>query len=219
MKEYIDSYLNTIQPKPKQKKLVNTKKIINEDFEKAKNNFWRTSKGKEDQLLETINNVCTKYNLRPLKVNGQLSTTLKGKREGDFNIRIQLCDTKKTNQLFWIKGVYRNINVIITDAENDEPIEGLKNTQIHMKSSWTDEELTKAINKALAPAGIKLTGANSPLKTQQIYGGAFKKIHIIDTFANSGYSNNKQVNIAKNYLVVGKNSIQMNYMSLQNYLN
>lgn len=152
MKEYIDSYLNTIQSKPKQKKMVNTKKIINEDFQKAKNNFWRTSKGKEKQLLETINNVCIKYNLRPLKVNGQLSTTLRGKQEGDFNVRIQLCDIKKTNQLFWIKGVYRNINVIITDAETDKKISGIDNTQIHMKSSWTEEQLTKAINKALANA-------------------------------------------------------------------
>ena len=151
MKEYIDSYLNTIQPK--QKKSIKAKNIINEDFEKAKNNFWRTSKGKTEQIEDTINNVCAKYNLRPIKKNGKLQANVRGKQEGDYNIRVIFGDVTKTAQFFWIKGVTRKIKVLITDAENDEPVLDVKYaTVFEMKSSWTEEELTKAINRALAPA-------------------------------------------------------------------
>lgn len=193
MKEFIDSY---------EKDLQNSTELVNEDLKKAKANFWRTSKGKADQLTETINNVCTKYNLVPLKIDGKLNPNIRGKREGDYNIRLYLShDTEKKRQFFWINSVKRQLNLVVKDAETDEPIKGQPPTiGIKMKSSWTEEQLTDAINKGLANFGVKLTGSNGKIKEQQMVGGGITTKQLLKYFNASGFNRDEQIDILKRCL-------------------
>ena len=57
--------------------------VIDESLSKwVKNVFTKFGKGAiEQEMLKTLNNVCTKYQLKPQRINGTINPNVLGKRE------------------------------------------------------------------------------------------------------------------------------------------
>lgn len=133
--------------------LVDEEQLIKESLGKwAKNVFTKFGKDAvKNEMIKTFNNVINKYQLTPVKQNGETNINLLGKKEGNFIILLDL-DPAKDN----FKS--QQIGVSVLENETKKPVKGIDRKIIKMKHSWTENELTEEINKVLAPARIKLTG-------------------------------------------------------------
>lgn len=160
MKEYISSYEKDLQNSTE---LVDEqqKPLVNEDLK----NFWKSDKTKENQLKRTVISVCTKYNLRQLKIDGKINPNVRGKREGDYNIRLFMSGTQKGKGFLWMHGISKEMVLYITDADSDQPLEDMTHYyKMDVKYDWSEEDLVETINDCLTDYGIVLTTGNSPIK-------------------------------------------------------
>ena len=172
MKEYIDSY---------EKDLINSTDLVNE------------ASKKEKLLQRTLTKVFNKFRLMPLLTNGKPNPNYVGKKEGDYNIRIHVQQMKSG----FFTGANQELYIKVTDADTDEPIDGLPEVAIvKIKSSWDEAKISEEINDALSDYRIELTGINGKIGgagsvNDKTYAG-FTGKQILTSFKNSNLSLNDQ---------------------------
>lgn len=159
MNKYVNIYKKIIREEnesilDQSTELLDENELVKESLGKwAKNVFTKFGKGAiEKELTKTFDNVISKYQLTPIKQNGETNINILGKREGDYIIIINL-DPAKDN----FKS--KQISVSVLEGDSKKPVAGLDKKIIKIKHSWTEQELTDAINNVISPARIKLTGA------------------------------------------------------------
>lgn len=172
MKEYIDSY---------EKDLTNSTELVNE------------ASKKEKLLQRTLTKVFNRFRLTSLLTNGKPNPNYVGKREGDYNIRIRVQQMKSG----FFTGANQELHIKVTDADTDEPIDGLPELAVvKIKSSWDEEKIADEINDALSDYRIELTGTNGKIGgagsvNDTTYAG-FTGKQILTAFKNSNLSLNDQ---------------------------
>jgi len=165
MKEYIESY---------EMDLINSTELINEGVKSEK------------ILKKKLNRVFNSYRLVQVLDNGKKNPDLVGKKEGDYNIRIRVQPMKSG----FLGGASQELFIKVTDANTDEPVEGMNELNVvKIKSSWDEEKITDEINDVLADYRIELTGSNGKIgqEYQKMYAG-FKVSEILSIFKKSNAS-------------------------------